>query len=178
MVLQCSIVCQVEHRSISQKGFGIITSGASIASLSFEEKAGCYPISNTSIQCNLLCAMKGLQGIPNMCNKPLTTDCFQMLRNGPRSVLQLFMSSAGILGSGKWGGGNASCDFWGTDYYRVPPPTTTFRGLRKWDLSGLCPFPPKKMTWREQMGGKTYHRLGGGVKTVFGEGLMVCFPLP
>ena len=28
-----------------------------------------------------------------------------------------------------------------------------FGGLRKWDSSGLCPFPPKKMTLREQNGG-------------------------
>ena len=29
-----------------------------------------------------------------------------------------------------------------------------FWRLRKWDLSGLCLFPPKKMTWSEQTGGQ------------------------
>ena len=53
-----------------------------------------------------------------------------------------------------------------------------FGGLRKWDLSGLCPFPPKNMTWREQIGGKAYHKWGGGSKTVFGEGFYGMFSPP
>ena len=50
------------------------------------------------------------------------------------------------------------------------PSKTSFGGLRKWDRSGLCPFPLSKMTGREQTGGgETYHRWGGS-KTVFGDG--------
>ena len=67
---------------------------------------------------------------------------------------------------------NVSCDFGGGEtYYRVVPPSkTNFGGLRKWDLSGLCPVPLRRMTGREQRGGgNSYHRWGGS-KTVFGEG--------
>ena len=33
------------------------------------------------------------------------------------------------------------------------PPKTSFGGLRKWDLPGLCRFPLKKTTGRKQTGG-------------------------
>ena len=48
------------------------------------------------------------------------------------------------------------------------PSETTFAGLRTWDLSGLCLFPPKKMTWSEQGGGKRI--LGVRVQNRFWEG--------
>ena len=43
------------------------------------------------------------------------------------------------------------------------PSTSSFGGLRKWDSSGLCPFPLRRMTGREQTwgGGERYHRGGG-----------------
>ena len=62
-------------------------------------------------------------------------------------------------------------------YCREPPSKTTVGGPRKWDLSGLCPFPPKKMTWCEHMGGKRIRSGGGGLKTFFGRGFMVCFQI-
>ena len=58
------------------------------------------------------------------------------------------------------------------------PLQTSFGGLRKWDSSGLCPFPLRRMTGREQRGGESYHKWGGP-KPFLGRGFMVClFSLP
>ena len=48
------------------------------------------------------------------------------------------------------------------------------RAEKKRDLSGLCPFPPKTMTWCEQKGGGDV----SGSKTVFGEGFYGVFSPP
>ena len=83
-----------------------------------------------------------------------------------------------IVQFGRGGGG-------GGTYYRVRPSKTNFGGLRTWDWSGLCPFPLKKMTGREQTeGGKRIVGGGGGPQTIFGEGfygmfsLLLSFPPP
>ena len=59
------------------------------------------------------------------------------------------------LGNRKGGGQNVSCDFGGGGERTIECPLQNHRFLcfRKWDLSGLRPFPPKKMTWHEQRGG-------------------------
>ena len=48
------------------------------------------------------------------------------------------------------------------------PSETSFGGLRKWDSSGLCPFPLRKRPGRDKGGGKRIIS-GGGSKTVFGD---------
>ena len=72
------------------------------------------------------------------------------------------------------GGGKTYRAIWGGEpYCRAHPPNPVL------DSSGLCPFPLKRMTGREQGGGETetYHRWGGGAKPFLGRGFMVCFPL-
>ena len=84
--------------------------------------------------------------------------------------------SSGPLGKG---GQKVSCDFGGGE--NVPesaPSKPSFGGLRKWDSSGLCPFPLRKMTGREQRGGGKRIISGGLQNRFWGAGLMVCFPLP
>ena len=44
------------------------------------------------------------------------------------------------------GGQNISCDSWGGGGTIGEPSKTGLGGLRKWDWSGLCPFPSKEMT--------------------------------
>ena len=77
------------------------------------------------------------------------------------------------------GGQNVSCDFGGENVPYSTPSKTSFGGLIKLDLSGLCRFPLRRMTLREQRGGgKSYHKWGGS-KTVFGGGdLWYVFPSP
>ena len=58
-----------------------------------------------------------------------------------------------------WGGGKGTIEC---------PLQTQFWRTKKSDSSGLCPFPQRKMTGREQGGGETYHRWGGP-KLFFGE---------
>ena len=58
------------------------------------------------------------------------------------------------------------------------PSKTSFGGLRKWDLSGLCPFPPRKMTGREQRRGGGKRIISGGVQNVSGEGFYGMFSPP
>ena len=70
------------------------------------------------------------------------------------------------------GGGNVSCDFGGGKRT-----IECALQLRKWDLSGLCPFPLRKMTLREQRGGGENVSQVAGSKTVLGEGFYG-FPLP
>ena len=80
-----------------------------------------------------------------------------------------------IGNSQKGGGAKLIVRFWGGEtYYRAPK--TSFGGLRKWDLSGLCPFLLRRMAGREQRGGKSYHRWVRP-KPFLGRGFMVCFPL-
>ena len=90
-------------------------------------------------------------------------------------------SVTGCLGLGESARGgepNVSCDLergGGETYCRVAPSKTSFGGLRKWDSSGLCPFPLGKMTWHDQEGERI---ISGGVQKPFlGRGFMVCFPL-
>ena len=53
-----------------------------------------------------------------------------------------------------------------------------FGRLRKWDWSGLCPFPLRKMTGCEHMGSGN-RIIGGGVQDCFwGRGFMVFSPPP
>ena len=49
--------------------------------------------------------------------------------------------------------------FWagGGNILQSAPSKTNFGGLRKWDSSGLCPFPLRTMTGREQTGGGGEH---------------------
>ena len=83
----------------------------------------------------------------------------------------------------KGGGQNVSCDFFcdfgdGKTYHKAPPPKPSFGGLRKWDLSGLCPFPLRRMTLREQRGGGN-RIISGGVQNRFWEGISwYVFPSP
>ena len=90
-------------------------------------------------------------------------------------------------------GGEAEADSRET-YHRVPPSKTSFGGLRKWDSSGLCPFPLRKITgkpgnsllnhfWVTFKFSRVSGELGGAArittsKTFLGRGFMVCFPLP
>ena len=76
----------------------------------------------------------------------------------------------GFLEFAKGGGQNVSCDFGGENVLYSAPSKPSFGGLRKWDLSGLCPFPLRKMTLREQRGGGSYHKWGGP-KPFLGRGL-------
>ena len=77
------------------------------------------------------------------------------------------------------GGQNVSCDFGGGKRTIERPSKTTFGGLRTWDLSGLCPFPPKTMTWSEQTGGSSERIIGGGVQNCFWGGVLwYVFPYP
>ena len=74
------------------------------------------------------------------------------------------------------GGQNVSCDFLGgKTYIECPPP----KALLEASESGIClvcaRFPPKKMTWREQMGGKPYYRWGGVQNRFRGGVFTVCF---
>ena len=55
---------------------------------------------------------------------------------------------------------------------------TIERGLQNQFCSGLSPFPPKKMTGREQTGGLENLSSVGGAKTVFGEGFFGMFSPP
>ena len=58
------------------------------------------------------------------------------------------------------------------------PSKTSFGDLRKWDWSGLCPFPHRKMTGREQ-GGVGNRIIGGGVQNHFWGGVSwYVFPSP
>ena len=81
----------------------------------------------------------------------------------------------------KLGNGNTyRAIFWGGNVQKSAPSKAGFGGLRKWDWSGLCPFPPRKMTGHEQRGGGGNRIIGGGgSKTVFGKGFygMVSPPL-
>ena len=79
----------------------------------------------------------------------------------------LFLWARGFSDIGKrlMGGQNVSCDFGGGGkYHRARPPKPGL--VLEWDLPGLCRFPLRKTTGRKQTGGKTYHRWGGGSKTV------------
>ena len=58
------------------------------------------------------------------------------------------------------------------------PSRASFGGLRKWDLSGLCPFPLRNMRGRKQTGGGQNVPLVGGSKTVFWGGVLDFFFLP
>ena len=80
----------------------------------------------------------------------------------------------------KGGGGKTyRRDFGGGGKRTIKPPSkTSFGGLRKWDLSGLCPFPLRRMTLRKQRGGGNRIISAGGPKPFLGRGFMVCFPLP
>ena len=69
--------------------------------------------------------------------------------------------------------------FWGGNVLESAHSKPIFGGLRKWDLSGLCPFPLTRMTLREQTqgGGKSYHKWG--VQNRFWGGISwYVFPSP
>ena len=75
------------------------------------------------------------------------------------------------------GGQNVLCDFGGGGGRTIECALQNqFGGLRKWDWSGLCPFPLRKMTGREQMGGNRI--IGEGPNRFWGRGFMVCSPPP
>ena len=64
--------------------------------------------------------------------------------------------------------------FGGKKCYRVRPPN--FESLRKWDWSGLRPFPLRERQGAEKGGG---HIIGGGVQNRFGGGVLwYVFPSP
>ena len=52
------------------------------------------------------------------------------------------------------GGAKRIVRFWGEKTYHKVSSKASFGGLRKWDWSGLRPFPLRKMTLREQTGGE------------------------
>ena len=59
------------------------------------------------------------------------------------------------LGIRKGGGGKTyRAILGGESVPQSTPSKTSFGGLRKWDLSGLCPFPLRRMTLRKQRGGE------------------------
>ena len=73
------------------------------------------------------------------------------------------------------GGQNGSCNFGGRggqSFSSVRPPKPVLEGSeRKWDWSGLCPFPLRIITGREQTAGGGKRIIGGGgPKSFFGEG--------
>ena len=94
-------------------------------------------------------------------------------------VCRLGTSLSLFLENGKWGGKTYRAILGrggGTSSRVRPPKPVCFRGLRKWDSSGLCPCRLRKM---QMTGGKRIIGGGGVSKTVFGlRGFMVCFPLP
>ena len=83
------------------------------------------------------------------------------------------------LGNCKWGGAKRIVRCFGGGECTIECPLQNFGGLRKRDLSDLCPFPPKKMTWREQMGVGKRIIGGGGVRNRFWGGVLrYVFPSP
>ena len=48
-----------------------------------------------------------------------------------------------------------------------------FAGFRKWDSSGLCPFPLRKMTGREQRGGRTFGPIPRNLHLGFFRGFLL-----
>ena len=107
----------------------------------------------------------------------------------PKNSGSKFVSQNSGLNSGSGGAKSPvqtfvpddSCNLGGWKTYCSAPSKTSFGGLRKWDSSGLCLFPSRKMIWREPRGRK--HIIGGGgggggPKAFLGRGFMVCFPLP
>ena len=84
-----------------------------------------------------------------------------------------------MLGNRKGGGAKGSVRFWGGGTYHRAPPKLACGCLRKWDSSGLCPFPLKSMTRREQGGGESYTIGEGDPKLFLGRGLIwYVFPSP
>ena len=81
------------------------------------------------------------------------------------------------IARGGWGGKTYHAFFWGGGGKRTVecPLQNQFGGPRKWDSSGLCLFSLRKMTGREQGGGKSYHRWGCP-KPFLGRGLWYVFP--
>ena len=75
------------------------------------------------------------------------------------------------IANGGGGGQNVSCDFRGENVLWSAPSKTSFGGLRKWDSSGLCTFPPRKITGCEQTEGENRITGGGGSKTFGGGGV-------
>ena len=97
------------------------------------------------------------------------------------SVRQTLLDPFFFLGIRKGGGKTYRAIFGGggKSYHKAPPPKPVFGGLRKWDLSGLCPFPLRRMTLREQRGGgKSYHKWGGPKPFFWGGDLWYVFPSP
>ena len=102
----------------------------------------------------------------------------QITRNN--SATSFYVNQNEIIGARQIGGGKTyRAIFGGETYYKVPPPKPVLEASEKWDLSGLCPFPLRRMTGREQRGGgNAYHKWGGGgSKTVFGA-IWYVFPSP
>ena len=62
-------------------------------------------------------------------------------------------SKSPFLGIRKGGGKTYRAILGGENVPQSNPSKTSFGGLRKWDLSGLCPFPLRRMTLRKQRGG-------------------------
>ena len=77
------------------------------------------------------------------------------------------------------GGQNVSCDFGGGKRtIERALSKTSFGGLRKWDLPGLCRFPLRKTTGRKRTGGGK-RIIGGGVQNLFfGKGFYGMFSPP
>ena len=79
---------------------------------------------------------------------------------------------SGLHSSNSGGGGETYHAILGGEaYYRVHSPKP------KWDWSGLCPVPLRKITGREQTGGGTYQRWGGP-EPFWGGVLWHVFPSP
>ena len=82
-----------------------------------------------------------------------------------------------MVGNSQRGRAKRIVRLWGgKTHCNVPPPNPVLK-LRKWDLSGLCPFHVRRMTLREQRGGgKSYHKWGGPIPFL-GEVVLWCvFP--
>ena len=69
-------------------------------------------------------------------------------KSGPLFLTRVSSSSLSLshdfLKNHKWGGQNVSCDLGGGNVLESAPSKSGLGGLRKWDWSGLCPFPPRK----------------------------------
>ena len=64
----------------------------------------------------------------------------------------------------------------GETYYRAGPPMPFLEIPEKWDWSGQCRCPLRDTTGRRQNGGgETYHRLGGGFQSAYGGRELMVF---
>ena len=114
------------------------------------------------------------QGHRDSCKK----EQIQQKNRAPESELFSLLWFV-LVGNSQRRGQNVSCDFGGGGGKRTIeyPLQNQFWRPQKMDSSGLCLFPPRKMTGREQWGGRRI--IGGGVQNRFGgEALWYVFPSP